>query len=275
MLVVGQFAFALSEQAQTLQRASMGDLWMHAGPQHHARALGTMELCCEHYPPPPPPLDLTRCAVAFRPVLEDDHAAPRRGDRQRRPTSARVLSLNHPRRHRRDRLRPGAREPGALPPQAAQAPDGSSTLLPSALHARPQAASAGDHAVPRELLGRRARHRPAGTDREPPSLVRRHSRVQCSAALTANRACGRRTTLGWSVPHRARWDSLTALIRVAFSQTVPKAVAKLGQMNCWSIGVVVCEHISPSPDLPTWHPLPILLTWCLWEQTSRTPSRWR
>ena len=55
MLVVGQFAFALSEQAQTLQRASMGDLWMHAGPQHHARALGTMELCCEHSPPPPPP----------------------------------------------------------------------------------------------------------------------------------------------------------------------------------------------------------------------------
>ena len=156
-----------------------------------------------------------------------------------------------------------------------------STLLPSALHARSQAASASDHAVPRELLGRRARHRPAGTDREPSSLVRRHSRVRrCSArpkavTVTANRACGRRTTLGWSVPHRARWDSLTALIRVAFSQTVPKAVAKLGQMNCWSIGVVVCEHIASSPDLPTWHPLPILLTWCLWEQTSRTPSRWR
>ena len=43
--MIGQFAFALSEQAQTQQRASMGDLWMHAGPQHHARALGTMELC--------------------------------------------------------------------------------------------------------------------------------------------------------------------------------------------------------------------------------------
>ena len=95
-------------------------------------------------------------------------------------------------------------------------------------------------------------------------------------ALTANPACGRRTTLGWSVPHRARWDSLTALIRVAFSQTVPKAVAKLGQMNCWSIGVVVCEHHHFVTDPPRGVPrCPCLLTWCLWEQTSRTPSRWR
>ena len=44
-LILGQLVFALSEQAQTLQRASMGDLWMAKGASAYSSALSTMELC--------------------------------------------------------------------------------------------------------------------------------------------------------------------------------------------------------------------------------------
>lgn len=45
-LIAGQFFFALAQQGQTLQRASMGDLYM-ADPVQYTSALSKMELCCE------------------------------------------------------------------------------------------------------------------------------------------------------------------------------------------------------------------------------------
>ena len=45
-LIAGQFFFAIAQQGQTLQRASMGDLYM-ADPVMYTSALSKMELCCE------------------------------------------------------------------------------------------------------------------------------------------------------------------------------------------------------------------------------------
>ena len=66
-LILGQFVFALSEQAQTLQRASMGDLWMAKGASAYSSALSTMELCCAHFPFARLPL-LTRLEVDLLPA---------------------------------------------------------------------------------------------------------------------------------------------------------------------------------------------------------------
>ena len=53
----------------------------------------------------------------------------------------------------------------------------------------------------------------------------------------------RSTTLGWSVPQRAQWDSVNALIRVVSSPTVSAAVARFGQVNTWTLGVLAyCSH---------------------------------
>jgi MFS family permease len=49
-LVVGQFFFAIAQQGQTLQRASMGDLYM-SDPVQYTSALSKMELCCEPHSP--------------------------------------------------------------------------------------------------------------------------------------------------------------------------------------------------------------------------------
>jgi hypothetical protein len=56
----------------------------------------------------------------------------------------------------------------------------------------------------------------------------------------------RSTTLGWSVPQRAQWDSVNALIRVVSSPTVSAAVARFGQVNTWTLGVVAyVSHTIP------------------------------
>lgn len=47
-LIVGQIFFAIAQQGQTLQRASMGDLYM-SDPVQYTSALSKMELCCESH----------------------------------------------------------------------------------------------------------------------------------------------------------------------------------------------------------------------------------
>jgi hypothetical protein len=56
----------------------------------------------------------------------------------------------------------------------------------------------------------------------------------------------RSTTLGWSVPQRAQWDSVNALIRVVASPTVSVAVSWIGQINTWTLGVLAyISHTIP------------------------------
>lgn len=65
----------------------------------------------------------------------------------------------------------------------------------------------------------------------------------------------RSTTLGWSVPQRAQWDSINALIRVVASPTVGAAVARVGQVNTWTLGVIAyCSHTIPMAiATKSWH----------------------
>ena len=65
----------------------------------------------------------------------------------------------------------------------------------------------------------------------------------------------RSTTLGWSVSQRAKWDSVNALIRVVASPTVGPAVARIGQINTWTLGVLAyCSHTIPMAlATKNWH----------------------
>jgi hypothetical protein len=65
----------------------------------------------------------------------------------------------------------------------------------------------------------------------------------------------RSTTLGWSVPQRAQWDSINALIRVVASPTVSAAVSRIGQVNTWTLGVLAyCSHTIPMAlATQNWH----------------------
>ena len=177
-LIAGQFFFSLAFQGQTLQRASMGDLYM-SDPVDYTGALGKMELC---YP----------CSKMSMPLL-----------------AAAIITAT------------GQLEHVYYLSTCLALTDCLTALLgPETLPDSERKPFRMKTANPLSFLkmftsGRKLRllgivqflgdGSDSGYGTDPPEQI-------------AN--LHRSTTLAWSVPQRAQWDSINALIRVLFSPTV-------------------------------------------------------